>query len=220
MRMSWTQRLFITGLTLGIFSLTPCSESSAAGAGVAAKTDQSTPTSTLKALAQAQHKGDVKALRALVYAATPEEAQVSEAAFTFMEAQAQLREAAVQRFNVEAHMLVNTAAPETSVLDQATSKIEGEKATVTLPGQGVKPVVLIRKNGKWAVSVASLMGQIPKNELEHRLAMLAASTRITQEVRRDLSSTQTIDDAVKAMKSRTEVAFRALKKPDNLTLGK
>jgi pyruvate dehydrogenase E2 component (dihydrolipoamide acetyltransferase) len=125
--------------------------------------DQSTPKSALKVLADSMEAGDQKAILGVLLASSPQEERMAQAMAGLANAIAGLRKEAVEVFGAEGAKSLTgdvaaVAAQGLARLGAATEKIDGDKATV-LVGEGntaEPPVNLVKHDGKWKYPVSEM----------------------------------------------------------------
>ena len=126
-------------------------------------TDQSTPKSALRVLADAMESGNQKAILGVLLTASPQELRMAQTMAELAGALAELRRQAVTAFGEEGAKSLTgdvsaVAAQGLARLGAAKETITGDKATVSV-GEGADaepPVNLVKHEGKWKYPVAEM----------------------------------------------------------------
>lgn len=150
-------------------------------------TDQSTPRSALRVLADAMAAGDAQAILGVFHATNPQEQKMAQAMVDVAVAYAGLQKDAVAAFGADnAKALTGDAAAIQSQgltkLASATEKVDGDKATVVV-GDGTEepPVSLVKHNGKWKWPVAEMAKGIDAAQVEQGIADANAQAKLYAE---------------------------------------
>ena len=150
-------------------------------------TDQSTPRSALRVLADAMAAGDPKAILGVFHATNPQEQKMAQAMVDVAASYATLQKDAVAAFGADnAKVLTgDTAAIQAQGLARlatATEKVDGDKATVVV-GDGTQepPVSLVKHDGKWKWPVSEMAKGIDPAQIEQGIADAAAQAKLYNE---------------------------------------
>jgi hypothetical protein len=150
-------------------------------------TDQSTPKSALRVLADAMAAGDAKAILGVFYAANPQEQKMAQAMVDVATSYAGLQKDAVKAFGADNAKVItgDTAAIQAQGLARlgtATEKIDGDKATVIV-GDGTEepPVSLVKHEGKWKWPVSEMAKGIDAAQIEQGIADAATQAKLYNE---------------------------------------
>ena len=150
-------------------------------------TDQSTPKSALRVLADAMAAGDTKAILGVFYAANPQEQKMAQAMVDVAASYAGLQKDAVAAFGADNAKAItgDTAAIQAqglARLSTATEKVDGDKATVVV-GDGTEepPVNLVKHDGKWKWPVSEMAKGIDAAQIEQGIADAAAQAKLYNE---------------------------------------
>jgi len=130
----------------------------------AAAADDPGPKTVLKSFYQAMEAGDAPAVRALFHTTTDAEKELADADAAQLAAARSLGEAAKNKFAATGDAL-SKGMPlhdEIAKLDSAEVTIEGNTATLKLPGQP-RPLRLIKSENRWKISIADYAGATPAN---------------------------------------------------------
>jgi hypothetical protein len=171
-------------------------------AASAADVDPAGPKAALKQFYEAMEAGDAKAVRAVFHTTTDDERTLADAFAAQLTAARALGEAAKAKFAATGDALSRglPLRDEIAKLDPAAVTIEGDNATVKLPGQA-KPLRLVKGGeGRWRISIADYAGVTPEN--------LAAQTAVLRDMA-TVFNTVAADIAADKFPSATE-AQRAL----------
>jgi pyruvate dehydrogenase E2 component (dihydrolipoamide acetyltransferase) len=151
-------------------------------------TDQSTPKSALRVLADGMEAGDKDKILGVLLAGSPQEQKMANAMAELAGAIAGLRKDAVAAFGAEGAKLLTgdtaaTVAQGLARLGAATEKIEGDKATVTVgTGDATEPpVTLVKQDGKWKYPVAEMAKGIDAAQIEKGIEDAAAQTKLLKD---------------------------------------
>ena len=171
----------------GAPSAAPAASAPATAPAVNIPTDQSTPRSALRVLADAMAVGDAKAILGVFYASSPQEQKMAQAMVDVAAAYAGLQKDAVAAFGADnAKVLTgDTAAIQAQGLARlatAAEKIEGDKATVIV-GDGTEepPVSLVKHEGKWKWPVSEMAKGIDAAQIEQGIADATAQAKLYAE---------------------------------------
>ena len=137
------------------------------------------PKETVAAFLQSIAKQDRRAIRQLLGTEGTEEDQLAdEIAGHAVEAQA-LQEAMAQRFpgDTNARMLPHMNQIDPAMLNQASERIEGDTAWVTLDGRSLQ---MKRQEGEWRIMIRAILGVEASNELQGPLKQLRDEERKVQ----------------------------------------
>lgn len=176
-------------------------------------TDQSTPKSALRVLADAMEAGDREAILGVLLAQTPQETKMAQAMADLAAALAGLRKEAVAAFGDEGAKVLTgdmqaLAAQGLARLAAASEKIDGDTATVVVEGDAEQPVNLVKQDGKWRYPVAEMAKGIDPAQIEKGVEDATAQTKLlreaAEEVRADKFETgeevrQTLEQRVMQM---------------------
>jgi hypothetical protein len=151
-------------------------------------TDQSTPRSALRVLADSMEGGNQQGILGVLHAANPQEQKMAQAMAELAGAIAGLRKDAIAAFGPEgAKMLTGdvqaVAAQGLARLGAATEKIDGDKAIVVV-GEGATeepPVNLVKQDGKWKYPVSEMAKGIDAAQIDQGIADAAAQAKLLKE---------------------------------------
>ena len=150
-------------------------------------TDQSTPRSALRVLADAMAAGDPKAILGVFHATNPQEQKMAQAMVDVAASYATLQKDAVAAFGADNAKILtgDTAAIQAQGLARlatATEKVDGDKATVVV-GDGTQepPVSLVKHEGKWKWPVSEMAKGIDPAQIEQGIADAAAQAKLYNE---------------------------------------
>jgi hypothetical protein len=151
-------------------------------------TDQSTPKSALRVLADSMEAGNQAGILGVLHAATPQEQKMAAAMAELAGAIAGLNKDAVAAFGAEGAKLLTgdvaaAAAKGLANLNAASEKIDGDKATVMVAegGAGESPVNLVKQDGKWKYPVSEMAKGIDPAQIDQGIADAAAQAKLLKE---------------------------------------
>jgi hypothetical protein len=159
---------------------------------VRAAEEASTPKGSLKAFARATREADRQKLRSFLYPADETEARMADAMADATAALARLRLAAIERFGEASARVLNGGVPsedEIRLMDAATEKIDGDRATVSMKG-GPRSgqMQLVRVEGMWKIAVGQGMAGKTPQQIEGAIATLQKTARIVGEITEEVTA--------------------------------
>jgi hypothetical protein len=138
-----------------------------------AEIDPNSPRGAMKSFYQAMEAGDPVAVRAALFAKTPEEKELADAYAAQLTAARALGEAAKNKFGAIGDALSKgiPLRDEITRLNTAEETVSGDTAAVKLPGQA-KPVKLVKSDGQWRLLVADYAGASGAENIAVQVAVL------------------------------------------------
>jgi hypothetical protein len=130
----------------------------------AADIDPASPKGAMKSFYEAMEAGDAGAVRALFYTASDTEKALADAYAAQLTAAKMLGDAAKNKYGATGDALSKgmPVRDEIAKLDAAEVTIDGDNATLKLPGQP-RPLRLVKFDGRWRLSIADFAGATPEN---------------------------------------------------------
>jgi hypothetical protein len=176
-----------------------------AQAPASAPADQTTPQGTVVLLARATQAGDADALARLFHATDAQQKSYVQALTQQAHALAMYRQAVIKAFGQDVADRIAGNAIDEENLRNSKTKIDGEKASVTLPGG--EPYELLRVGGIWKVSAAQLTAgknaQIMQQELTQMKQLSGVLVEVSEElVSGKYTTPEQLDDAIRAKRLR------------------
>jgi hypothetical protein len=144
--------------------------------------DFSSPRLAAKSFYGAVESGDIATVRASMLAADDAQQKLVDAFTDVIAASLQMGSAARDKFGAAGDSLGTTVIPkeEAARIDKAEEKIDGDDATLSVPGRPV-PMKFRRVDNAWRLIVTDFAGAKPDN--------IAAQTQLLQQLARILNQT-------------------------------
>ncbi len=181
----------------------------AAGALLAADVDSAGPRAAMKSFYQAMEAGDAAAVRGLFYAANDSEKALADADAAQLFAARGLGEAIKNKFAATGDALSQGLPLKDEIvrLDSAEVSIEGDHATLKLPGQN-KALRLVKSEGRWKISIADYAGATAGN-IAAQTAVLKDLTEVYSSIAADISADKfaSAQDAQKALQQKLQAVM-------------
>jgi len=180
-----------------------------------APTEATGPKAAMKSFYQALEAGDVPALRASFATTSDAERQLADAFVDEVTAAKALGEAAKAKFSATGDALTRgiPAHDQIAALDKADVAIDGDAATLKLPGQ-VKPIRLVKSDGRWRIAIDDFAGVTPE-KIPVQTGVLKDMAGAFNSVAADINADKfpSAQDAQRALQQKLQVIlFDALKK--------
>jgi hypothetical protein len=149
-------------------------DAAASAPAVMVAADQTSPRGAVRVLTEGLESGNRQAILGVLYAATPEEQKLADAMADFAVAVAQLQAASRAAFAEHGSEVLGDSSADLAAalerLSKAPEQIDGDTATISVPGEISEPMTLTRVNGVW---------RLPMSEMSRNTdsAMMAEVTR-------------------------------------------
>ena len=178
--------------------------------------DASTPRGALRMLFAATDAGNEKAIRALLYTATPAEERLADTTARMSGALVMMHDALVKAFGAEvAHQMmpdpVVAARSRDARLPNLVEQIsaDGQTATVRMDGMGAFEPLEFKKVGSgWKLRVGKKLEAVPPTEMDKQMAMVEIQVKVLNEVAEELNAgkLKNIADVKQAMEAKVRQA--------------
>lgn len=167
--------------------------------------DQATPKEALKKLSRAMDVGDQAAIRQVLDFDGALQGQMADAIGQMAAAQAQLKQAALKTYGKEGSRgLLGDTSAETAnqALESAHEQVNGDSATVSIPGGD--SIVMKRINGQWKLPLSEVSKDISEQEIRQRIDEIAHQAAIYQEMAAEVLSEKykTSEQVAEALRGR------------------
>ena len=194
--------------------------------------DEAALREALKTLAKALQQGRADGIRQVIHAANPTERKMVDAMAAMAAQVAKLYKASAKAFGEEqAKALTGDVVAEMKRIDEADVSIDGDSATVRYKPEKVEatpddaaepppappvPMVLRKVGGRWMVPMAELSRDATPEEIEQRLADLAAQTKVIADLSAEVAAGKhrTAERAAEAWQSKMMQALTPGRKPE------
>lgn len=189
-----------------------------------AEEDAAGPKTAMKSFYQAMEAGDARAVRALFFTADDAEKDLADADAAQLTAARALGEAVKKKFAATGDALSKGLPLHDQIakLDSAEVFVEGDNATIKLPGQA-KPLRLVKSGGAWKISIADYAGATPAN-IAVQTAVLKDLAEVYSTIATEISADKypTAQDAQRALQQKLQavMANTLHKHPPTTTKGK
>jgi hypothetical protein len=156
--------------------------------------DQSSPKAAATTFAKALSAGDAAAAKAVSTGPADQVAKIDQLA-SVGPAMKKLMDAAAARFGKDNELYKETAkmGDMASEVEKADIKETGDTATITRKDDPNKPMKLVKKDGKWAVDLASMFADLPPGEQGAKL--MAAMAKVATETADEIAAGKHADAA-------------------------
>jgi hypothetical protein len=171
--------------------------------------DSAGPGAAMKAFYRAMEAGDAAAVRAMFFTTTDAEKTLADADAAQLTAARALGEAAKDKFAATGDALSKglPLRDEIAKLDSAEVTVDGDNATIKLPGQA-KPLRLVKAAGAWKISIADYAGATPAN-IEVQTAVLKDLAEVYTTIAAEISADKypTAQDAQRALQQKLQAVM-------------
>lgn len=177
----------------------------AATAPTSRPVDQTSPQGTLKVFMLAVEAAETDKVRGCLHTTNDTEARYATAYAGVSISMGRLRSAAMARFGDKAAAVFRDSATRQKLIDAATVKEEGDRATVTVKGEA-SPYQLIKADGVWKLSIGAMIAKKSAKDIEAELDYLRKYTAAVNTTSSEIAAGkyETIEAAFDALTKRIE----------------
>ena len=186
-----------------------------ASAALGAEPDLSTPKNAAKSLYHAIDGGDVDAVRSSLYQPNAQQAELASARAELFVAGKQLGDAMHARFPGAAGAIGGGTLDPAAIerIDQATVEQFGDRARLTVPGQG-RPMSFRRQDGRWRLVISDPSDASPEAIAKQTLLVhMMATAMQTSAAEISAGTHKTPEAAVDAIQPRLHNVMLTFERP-------